>query len=156
MSAGSIDQALQHGPYGRCVYDTDNDVVDHQTVNLLFEGGRTATLTMMGFTAADRRQTRVFGTHGELIGDGRTIRHVDFLSDSCHTVDTEATDTVPSGHGGGDFALMDAFVRAVTANDPTAILSGASESLETHRMVFAAERSRCEERVVRLSELANR
>lgn len=37
---------------------------------------------------------------------------------------------------------MDAFVRAVAENDPTQILSGVDETLESHLMVFAAEESR--------------
>ena len=45
---------------------------------------------------------------------------------------------------------MDRFVAAVAANDPSLILSGPDESLETHRMVFAAEHARHEHRVVDL------
>ena len=63
--------ALRHGPYGRCVYGTDNDVVDHQVVAMEFDGGATGTFTMTGFNAGGHRRTRLFGTHGELEGRRR-------------------------------------------------------------------------------------
>ena len=34
LTPEGVLKALQEGPYGRCVYACDNDVVDHQTVNL--------------------------------------------------------------------------------------------------------------------------
>ena len=37
-------------PYARCVYACDNDVVDHQIVNMRFAGGVTAHLTLSAFT----------------------------------------------------------------------------------------------------------
>ena len=61
--------------------------------------------------------------------------------------------SILSGHGGGDYALMDAFVTALAENDPNRILSGPRESLETHLMVFAAEKARHENRVVEIMEM---
>jgi predicted dehydrogenase len=147
----TLTAALRDGPYGRCVYECDNDVVDHQVVNMLFEGGRSAVFTMTAFNAGSHRKTRIFGTRGEIYGDGERIEVYDFLSDTQRVIETNTGDSsILGGHGGGDYGLMDRFVAAVAAGDQGIILSGADESLETHRMVFAAERARLEHRVVDL------
>ena len=75
-AAGTVDaptdeqvwDALLNGPYGRCVYACDNDVVDHQVVNLEYESGCTASFTMSAFNKGGRF-IRIFGTEGELISD---------------------------------------------------------------------------------------
>ncbi|HQE92121.1 MAG TPA: Gfo/Idh/MocA family oxidoreductase [Anaerolineae bacterium] len=145
----TVLEALRTGPYGRCVYACDNDVVDNQVVNLQFAGGRTASFTMMAFTRMRDRETHLFGTRGELTGDGRYIHHYDFMTDSTHTIDTEAdAGPVLGGHGGGDYWLMHHFTQALIDEDPRHILSGPDETLESHLMVFAAEQARKEGRVV--------
>jgi predicted dehydrogenase len=147
----SVTEALRVGPYGRCVYACDNDVVDNQVVNMLFKGGQTATFTMMAFTEMGHRKTRIFGTRGEIYGDGSDIEHFDFLTNEKRTISTVSMDaSIMGGHGGGDYGLMDRFIQAVSDQNKELILSGAEESLETHRMVFAAELSRKEHRVVDL------
>ena len=147
----SVTAALESGPYGRCVYECDNDVVDHQVVNLWFENEKSATFTMTAFNKAAHRKTRIFGTLGELYGNGETIEHFDFLTDQTRVISTETADaSILGGHGGGDYGLMDRFVTAVAKNDSSYILSGVDESLESHQMVFAAERARKEHRVVDL------
>lgn len=147
----TIYAALRDGPYGRCVYECDNDVVDHQVVNLWFNHEKSAVFTMTAFNKSDHRKTRIFGTRGEIYGDGVNIEIFNFLTDQARNIDTAATDaSILGGHGGGDYGLMDGFVRAVSENNPSYILSGAEESLETHRMVFAAEQSRLEHRIVDL------
>lgn len=147
----TVTDALEHGPYGRCVYECDNDVVDHQVVNMLFANQKTASFTMTAFNQAAHRKTHIFGTRGELYGNGVTIEHFDFLTDQKQLIETIDSDgTQLGGHGGGDYGLMDRFVSAVCAGDPGLILSGPDESLETHRMVFAAERARRTHSVVDL------
>jgi predicted dehydrogenase len=142
-TVASVTEALRSGPYGRCVYACDNDVVDHQVVNLLFEDGASAAFTMTAFTMHGGRMTRLFGTRGAIDGDGSVIKVGDFLSGTWETIDTNASDaSLLGGHGGGDLGLMTSFVDALATNDPTMILSGPDETLESHRMVFAAERSR--------------
>lgn len=148
-----VIEALRTGPYGRCVYACDNDVVDHQVVAMQFAGGATASFTMTAFNRQRDRETRIFGTRSELYGNGRFIEVYDFLSDSTERIDAElASDgSILSGHGGLDLGLMTHFVGALLKNDPSLILSGPAESLETHLMVFAAEQARREGRVVEVS-----
>ncbi len=142
-TVAGVTEALRTGPYGRCVYECDNDVVDNQVVNMLFDGGRTGTFTMTAFNASAHRKTRLFGTKGELYSDGPRIEHFDFMTDKTEVIDTEAGDaTILGGHGGGDYGLMTAFIQAVADNDASKILSGPAQTLESHMMVFAAERAR--------------
>jgi predicted dehydrogenase len=140
----ALHEALRHGPYGRCVYASDNDVVDHQVVAMEFEGGPTGTFTMTAFNAGGYRRTRLFGTRGELHGDGETVTVHDFLTETSETLQARASGdaTAGGGHGGGDWGLMDSFVRAVASGDRSHILSGPRESLAAHLAVFAAERAR--------------
>jgi predicted dehydrogenase len=143
VTEANVLAALEEGPYGRCVYRCDNDVVDHQVVNMEFAQGRTASFTMTGFTEMGDRQTTLFGTAGKLVGDGKTIRHFDFLSGQWRDLPGGQLDgDITSGHGGGDWGVLDAFIDAVATGERSRILSGPRETLETHRMVFAAERSR--------------
>ena len=150
LTLEGITQALRTGPYGRCVYACDNDVVDHQVVNLEYEDKSTASFTMTAFNRQCDRETRIGGTLGELEGDGRFIKVYDYLTDTTDEIDTEiASDgSLLSGHGGGDYWLMNHFIRALLENDKSLILSGPDETLESHYIVFAAEKSRLENRVV--------
>ncbi len=158
VTEAGVTEALRTGPYGRCVYACDNDVVDHQVVNMQFEDGATAGFTMTAFNRKRDRETHIFGTRGELYGNGQFIEVYDFLTDNTERLDVApASDgSIPStgsgqalsGHGGGDLALMTHFVGALIRNDPSLILSGPAESLETHMMVFAAEQARRENRVI--------
>lgn len=144
----AVDEALARGPYGRCVYACDNDVVDHQVVNLEFGSGATASFTMTAFAEMGHRRTQIFGTKGELACDGRVITIREFGpqlgSGTTQIIDlsTVGDATAGGGHGGGDGGLMEAFIEAVSTRDTSGIHSGPAASLSSHRTVFAAERAR--------------
>jgi predicted dehydrogenase len=152
LSEEGIERALRTGPYGRCVYACDNDVVDHQVVNMEFAGGATAAFTMTAFTPQTHRQTRIFGTHGSIDGDGEVLRVTDFVTGGTTEIDTAAAGdgTAAGGHGGGDEGLVDAFLTAVESGDRTAVLSSPHESLHSHLIAWAAERSRLDGTTVTL------
>ena len=137
-----IWDALRTGPYGRCVFHCDNNVVDHQTVNLEFEGNIHATFTMTAFTQDCRRTIKVTGTLGEIEGDmaknALTLRRFGRPEE---TFDLNEEGGQFSGHGGGDFGLMASFCRLI-ARGGGAGLTGVDASVESHVMALAAEASR--------------
>ncbi|MGV9777830.1 Gfo/Idh/MocA family protein [Streptosporangium sp. NPDC003464] len=143
-TAEAVLHALETGPYGRCVYDCDNDVVDQQVVSMEFEGGVTASFTMTAFTPLEHRRTRLFGTHGYLEGDGMTLRIVDFRTGEEELIDTRsgAGASAADGHGGGDAGLTAAFLDAVAAGDQRLLGCDPHEALAGHLLVWAAERAR--------------
>jgi predicted dehydrogenase len=147
FTAEAVDEALRSGPYGRCVYDCDNDVVDHQVVNIEYANGATASFTLAAFTRFENRRTSIFGTRGQIVSDGRTVELYDFTRREA-TADDLAGDG--TGHGGGDAAMLTAFVGALHAGEPDRFVSNGDESLATHRIVFAAERARLTNTVVSL------
>jgi predicted dehydrogenase len=137
-----ILQALKIGPYGRCVYACDNDVVDHQVVNLEFEGGATAAFSMEALTTYAGRRTRIMGTRGDLVGDEQTIRVGRFAGRAVETLAVKDFAVIDSGHGGGDYGLVHDLIRAVDKRDPGLLTSTIEASVESHLMGFAAEDSR--------------
>lgn len=143
-SDAAMEKMLREGPYGRCVYACDNDAVDHQVVNLRFEGGVTVAHQMESFTYAGGRKTKIFGTRGEIVGDGRTltIHHFDTRATELWDSALEAGLAQGSGHGGGDYGLMDELVRQLSEGDPAGYPALFEASLESHRIAFAAEASR--------------
>lgn len=142
-TAELVEEALAHGPYGRCVYACDNDVVDHQVVAMEFEGGVTVDFQLTAFTPLEGRRTRLFGSHGQIVSDGQQLFTTDFRTG--RTVVNDACDVAASadaGHGGGDAGLVDGVVTALWTGDQTTIRSGLADSVVSHRIAFAAERAR--------------
>jgi predicted dehydrogenase len=141
-----VMRALETGPYGRCVYRSDNDVVDHQVVLMRFAGGLSVSLTMQGSSHLEGRTIRIDGTRATLLAN--EARSVIEIHD--HRTGEEERMTTPrgvGGHGGGDEGLMRAFVGAIHG-DRRSVLTSAREAVASHLMAFAAERARVQSEVI--------
>lgn len=162
--------------FGRCVYDSDNDVCDDQIVTITWEdnalppdgkldlaqrlrgrGAKTAVLHMIAHTEKRcERRGRIYGTLGELEYDSKVIRHHDFVTNTSKTI--FAQEKIRGGHGGGDQGLTVNFVKAVygvknklqSVEEAQKKWIGCSieDVIRTHGMVFAAEEARNERKVV--------
>ncbi|MEH7381295.1 Gfo/Idh/MocA family oxidoreductase [Bacillus sp. JJ1533] len=140
-SREGIIKALHETPYGKCVYQSENNVVDHQVVNMEFEGGATATFSMCGFTREQTRIVQIMGTKGEIRGkmDENSLSIYDFLTKQ------ETIIRLPNsigGHGGGDFGIIRSFIRDIQNQSQKESITSAAISLRSHIMAFAAEESR--------------
>lgn len=149
-----IREALKTGPYGRCVFACDNNVVDHQVCNVLFEDGVTLDFTMCGFTAKNCRQFRIMGTKGEIVGDQlkNTVTVQSFGGkETVYDINKIADDL--SGHGGGDNAMLTELFAHLdgAASDVSTTIEN---SIQSHEIAFASEISRKDGgRFVALDEL---
>lgn len=140
MTDESLLKALRKGPYGRCVYHNDNDVVDHQVTIIEFENEVTVAFTMTAFTEANTRTIKLMGTLGEIRGHLEKSE-LELIQFGKGVVEKKLCDPGETGHGGGDQGIMDAFVGYIEqdANKDKADLEA---SIASHLLAFAAERSR--------------
>ena len=140
----NITEVLRTSDYGRCVFQMDNDVVDHQIVNLLFEDNITVSFQMIGFTAKQDRTIRVMGTEGEIWGNLHdNAVHVQRFGGEEQIIDLTQSNTDFSGHAGGDTRLMDDMLHYEAGDDFDRIsLTPIDRSVESHFIAFAAEKSR--------------
>ena len=141
LSEEKLWKAIQEGPYGKCAFRCDNDVVDHQLTQMTFENGVKATLAMTGFTASGGRRIVFHGTEGELILDevsdtlevlhyvhGTTKYSIGALSDSGYA------------HGGGDVFIVKKLYEILCGDGN--IDTSLEASVESHLMGIFAEESR--------------
>ncbi|KAI1357858.1 NAD(P)-binding protein [Xylaria arbuscula] len=153
--------------FGRCVFESDNDVCDEQVVVLTWDddprpdlhlsaeengarGAKQATFHMIAQTKKQcQRYTYVYGTEGEIYADSKTITIEDFRTGE---TTTHSPKLESLGHGGGDHGLTRQFVLAVDrvknggwqASRAQHEFVGCSleEIIRSHAMVFAAEEAR--------------
>ena len=138
--------------HGRCVWQCDHTVVDHQSVLLQFADGATATLNMIGGAAKPERNLHIVGTRGEIKGvfdDSRyVVRTIDTASEAGwreETVDLGIGGDKSGAngtHGGGDLRLVEDFVHVLQGQTPSVSCTSIEDSVNGHLAVFRAEEAR--------------
>lgn len=164
--------------FGRCVYESDNDVCDEQIVTVTWDedplpsspgeestplsdavrgrGAKTATFHMVAQTKQIcERYTNLYGVDGEIYADSTTITVHDFRNGQTTTHQPRRESL---GHGGGDLGLTRQFILAVdkvknhgwTTDKAQRELIGCTleEVIRSHAMVFCAEDARRNKKVI--------
>ncbi|KAF2995744.1 hypothetical protein E8E14_001639 [Neopestalotiopsis sp. 37M] len=168
--------------FGRCVFESDNDVCDEQTVTMTWDdepldtsatnaasdslggrGSKQATFHMIAQTKKQcDRYSYIYGTEGEIYADSKTITIEDFQTGETKTFKPRLESL---GHGGGDVGLTRQFILAVdhvknhgwTAEAAQAEFIGCTleEVIRSHALVFAAEEARTGKKVLEWKEWWN-
>lgn len=147
-----LEEMMRTTQYGKCVYKCNNDVVDHQVVNMEFESGAVASFNMSGFNKGGRH-IRIMGTDGELYGchgDNR-IYYYSFKTKETQEINPMSEnvgESIASGHGGGDGGIVEALYNYIAEGIVDSKLSEIGISVENHLIVFAAEQARLNKTVV--------
>ena len=149
--------------HGRCVWDCEHTVVDHQSVLMNFADGATATLNMIGGTAKPERNIHIIGTKGEIKGvfddSVFTVRTIDTASEKGwneEVVDLKIggdKSGMTGSHGGGDLRLVEDFVHVLQGEEPSISCTTIKDSINGHLGVFCAERARKESAVITMPDI---
>lgn len=149
VTADNLRKAIEEGPYGRCVFHCDNNVVDHQILAVQMTDGSTFSFAMEGLSGETARHARFYGTKGEMIvymgsPENSKIEIQYFTGDQ--KIELIAAQNLAedfSGHGGGDKQLMADFLEVINGNSskPSGLTS-LEQSMESHFLALAAEASR--------------
>ena len=143
--------ALRNGPYGRCVWRSDNDVVDHQVISMEFADQSTATMTMTAFSQRIARRSRLHGTKAEVEFDQDSLTIRDFSSGD---ISTRTFGELEGSHAGADVYIANGFVSACETGDQSRITTTIAESTTTHLTTFAAEEARRTGTVINVADYA--
>lgn len=147
-----IEDAVATGPYGRCVYECDNNQPDVVSAIFTFESAQ-ATLETRALTEnICKREVTICCTDGEIRGDMENITVTRFKADGNHETHKftpkalSRDDTLVSGHWGADWYMLNKWCAAVDwhkdGETHVGVQSGIDQALGVHLAVFAAETAR--------------
>jgi predicted dehydrogenase len=142
-------RALETGPFGRCVYRCDNDVVDHQVVAVEFEDGVSGSFAVHGHATRECRTLRISGSEGELRGNLES-GEIEITRHGAFEVERLRLEQSPLGHFGGDLGLVNHVIDALSGAARDEGRASGRTALEGHLLGFAAERAREQGRVIDL------
>ncbi len=147
-----VKKLLDEETHGLCVFRSDNDVVDHQTVSLEYENNVIISYSLNAFSLAWERTLNLHGTKGEIRSKDFSGR-LELRTFNPARVKKERIRYHGIFHGGGDEVILvnfaDAIIQGKKNNE---ILTSAQNCLESHLICFAAEEARKSNRVVDMKQ----
>lgn len=154
-----LKHQLETGPYGRCVFFCDNDVVDHQHVNLQLEDDVTASFTLSAFTSVQGRRIHVMGTMGDIVGEtSDSIIRLTRFGEEPVTIDARHNPFIRFGYQGSEMAMIRDVISVLSDRDRSHnSVTNIQNSVESHVVSLAAEESRLRGgELVRINEFSDK
>ena len=145
---------IRNTSYGKCVFQSDNNVVDHQVVNLEYKSGATVSFNMSAFNRGGRK-LRIMGTKGEITAemnrDYVTLFDFDTREETKIMIaDAVKDESIQGGHGGGDRGIIRSFCQLLTDSYTGCSVTDIATSVQNHLTAFAAEDARLSGETVQL------
>jgi hypothetical protein len=148
LSFESLYKALKEGPYGICVFQSDNNVADHQVTNILLEDDTTIAFTLCGLTSEISRTLKIMGTKAQLRAS-TSKNEIEITEFSTNNVKRIQVGFIEGFHYGGDVNIVKSFIKALTTgNFKEYNLTSFEDSVMSHLAAFAAEKARLENKVI--------
>ncbi|HSQ87957.1 Gfo/Idh/MocA family oxidoreductase [Romboutsia sp.] len=145
----NLEQILEKGPYGRCVYRCDNNVVDNMVSILEFENDVTATFNLSAFTKECDRTIKLMFSHGEVGGSllKNEIKIKKFTQQEEETIHVGQNVDL---YTEGDKKLIKDFISLIDNKGriKPKYACSVKDAIESHIVAFASEYSRISEEVV--------
>lgn len=136
---------LHEGPYGRCIYRCDNNVVDHMINIMEFENGIKATLNLSAFTKESEISINLMFSHGEVMASllKEEIVIDKFIDNSKEVIDFKDKNDKKEEH-----KIINDFIKMISNKDFVNNKSSVKSAIESHAISFALEYSRISEEII--------
>ena len=146
----NLEKILSNGPYGRCIYACDNNVVDNMLNILEFENGVTANLNIHAFSKEFDKKIRLIFSHGEVEGSilDRKIKVRKFKDYKDEIIKLRNQNKYYEE----DLEFINIFINKLRDNNKSELKSDIDKDLDSHIIAFAAEYARISDEVVYISE----
>ena len=150
-------QNLKETNFGKCAYDCGGDIVDRQNIIISFANHSLATFTLSADTTKADRYIHIVGNRGEIEGKleenkiiiRRYKRDKGFgkteIIDCSNDIVINVKD---GGHSGGDYKIMLDLCNYLNGDKSSISITSIEDSVNGHLVVYAAEESRKEEKIV--------
>ena len=144
--------------YGKCIFKVkEAGINDRLALIVNFKDGSIANFNQIGGAPQAGRYIHIVGTTGEIVGNAESgiITYMPASMDSltCEKIVTDVNKEVNTkigfvGHMGGDYAIMDSVVKYLKYGTKSISLTSLDDSINSHLVVFSAEESRKENKIV--------
>ncbi len=141
-----INSLKTDNPHGACIFKTDADLIDQQSVMVGFDNGSTACHLLFSSAMRAGRRIKVYGTKGEIEGFTEdnffVVRHYNpdnilYIEKTVKITEAASDD----GHHGGDSRIVADFLKVLRGEKPSLSTSRLEDSVNSHLIVYAADES---------------
>ena len=154
----------QNGWFGAkqdlCPFNIENDLVDHETLNIHYQNDVDVVYTVTMFSADPGRTVTIFGSEATLIAksgyDGiyrLEVKYIDPADTEVYTFDPTLDERYDYKYTQADKTIVKYFIDAVNGKEVDGGINDARAGLLSSGMALAAEISMKEKRMVNMKEI---